>query len=124
MCDDGGTCQNVQWEGYTCDNQFSLNSANMKLYNSSQVQILPQSVKLDPDVTYRIDTLGKKKVYLSRYTEKKIVKLFIDFVCKDRTLKFKKDKKKNCAWVGSEPSRKKRLCKQSTVVIGKCPKTW
>jgi len=163
MCDDGGTCQNVQWEGYTCDNQFSLNSANMKLYNSSQVQILPQSLKLDPDVTYRIDTLGKKKVYLSRYTEKKkalsfpgnacgcakrgplifkpsdlkqkphniyirsakkkIVKLFIDFVCKDRTLKFKKDKKKNCAWVGRELSRKKRLCKQSTVVIGKCPKT-
>merc|ERR1719246_209332 len=26
ICDYGGTCTNVQWEGYTCDNHFIINS--------------------------------------------------------------------------------------------------
>jgi len=65
MCDEGGTCQNVQWAGYTCDNHFIMNSNSMILYDSSGVLIEPQSLKLDPDVTYRFDISGNMTSYLS-----------------------------------------------------------
>jgi len=71
MCENGGTCQNVQWAGYTCDNQFRVNTNSMKFYNASNVRIRPNSLKLNPDVTYRFDISGKKEAYLSVSPTKK-----------------------------------------------------
>lgn len=73
MCDDGGTCTNVQWEGYTCDNHFIINSNNMMLYDARNKDVPINATdipKLDPNVTYRFEIKGQSELYLSMFAVK------------------------------------------------------
>eukprot|EP00568_Trieres_chinensis_P005164 CAMPEP_0183300414 /NCGR_PEP_ID=MMETSP0160_2-20130417/6849_1 /TAXON_ID=2839 ORGANISM="Odontella Sinensis, Strain Grunow 1884" /NCGR_SAMPLE_ID=MMETSP0160_2 /ASSEMBLY_ACC=CAM_ASM_000250 /LENGTH=986 /DNA_ID=CAMNT_0025462829 /DNA_START=130 /DNA_END=3090 /DNA_ORIENTATION=- len=58
MCDFGGKCSNVQWRGYTCDNEFMLDTTTrtLKAVNGSSVDMT--SLRLIRGVTYRITAVG------------------------------------------------------------------
>ncbi|CAB9511004.1 expressed unknown protein [Seminavis robusta] len=61
-CDPGGRCANVQWDGYTCDNEFlvvqdpSTDAVMLTYPDHSPVDM--QSVMLKPGVTYRFTVKG------------------------------------------------------------------
>jgi hypothetical protein len=55
-CRDGGKCTNVAWEGYTCDNEFHINSAP-----GGGWTVREKNVKLEAGRTYRliVDSVDK-----------------------------------------------------------------
>jgi hypothetical protein len=58
---DGGTCSNVQWAGYTCDNEIRLDGAG------GNFTIDRESIVLEPGRTYRIIVNAPgNPVYLAR----------------------------------------------------------
>ena len=56
-CDFGGTCTNVQWEGYICDNEFYVHvdetTNSITLHRSDGQEIDPSSIMLSFGTTYR-----------------------------------------------------------------------
>ena len=66
-CDNGGVCSNVQWEGYTCDNEFFVQEENgsIQLLDGSGEALDPSDVTLMMGVTYRITAVGNLKVCAS-----------------------------------------------------------
>jgi len=71
MCDPGGECQNIQWNGYTCDNHFYVDSTSLKFYDAANVELDVIPV-LQPEVTYRFTIMGPKQVFLSKFSHKKV----------------------------------------------------
>jgi len=61
VCDYGGTCTNVQWLGYVCDNEFIViqSDSSLVMQNSQGVVFDPSETLLDPDVTYRFTIRGE-----------------------------------------------------------------
>merc|ERR1711920_474500 len=61
-CDAGGICQNVQWEGYICDNEFVLDSdtGSMSRTNGEIVQQDSSLLQLKFGVTYRFTVVGDR----------------------------------------------------------------
>jgi len=61
LCDFGGTCTNVQWLGYVCDNEFIViqSDPSLVMQNSQGVVFDPSEILLDPDVTYRFTIRGE-----------------------------------------------------------------
>lgn len=61
MCDAGGTCTNVQWLGYVCDNEFIvLRDDTGLIIENTQGEIRePFEIVLDPQVTYRFTVRGE-----------------------------------------------------------------
>jgi hypothetical protein len=60
-CDSGGVCSNVQWEGYTCDNEYFVNTNNeavVELQNANGNTLDPSLVTLTSGVTYRFTVFG------------------------------------------------------------------
>jgi len=60
-CDTGGKCSNVQWSGYTCDNEFFVAknpTGGIELQNADGTAIDPSLTELLFDVTYRFNVLG------------------------------------------------------------------
>merc|ERR1712008_292506 len=60
-CDMGGVCSNVQWSGYTCDNEFFVTknaTGGLELQNANGTSLEPSAMELKSDVTYRINVLG------------------------------------------------------------------
>ncbi|CAJ1936627.1 unnamed protein product [Cylindrotheca closterium] len=60
-CDTGGICSNVQWEGYTCDNEFFVtknSTGDIELQNANGSALEPSLTQLLFDVTYRVNVLG------------------------------------------------------------------
>lgn len=61
-CDHGGTCTNVQWLGYTCDNEFivavSEGDGQLILSDAQGSVIDPSSLYLRSGVTYRFTVRG------------------------------------------------------------------
>jgi len=60
MCDRGGTCSNIQWRGYTCDNEYRVVVRNEKvqIITTEGTIVEPELIKLKKDVTYRFTVLG------------------------------------------------------------------
>merc|ERR1712194_618522 len=60
-CDMGGACSNVQWSGYTCDNEFFVTknaTGGLELQSADGTSIEPSAMELKFEVTYRINVLG------------------------------------------------------------------
>lgn len=60
-CDTGGICSNVQWEGFTCDNEFFVTknaTGGIQLQNANGIALEPSVTQLLFDVTYRVNVLG------------------------------------------------------------------
>lgn len=57
QCDPGGTCTNIQWLGYVCDNEFLVVldevSGELILQTTNQTRIDPADLVLREGVTYR-----------------------------------------------------------------------
>lgn len=66
MCDDGGQCSNVQWDGYLCDNEFVVKSdstsGNLMLETTEGTPVNPVVVVLKRGVTYRFTIEGDTTV--------------------------------------------------------------
>uniref|UniRef100_A0A7S3V7X4 SMP-30/Gluconolactonase/LRE-like region domain-containing protein n=1 Tax=Chaetoceros debilis TaxID=122233 RepID=A0A7S3V7X4_9STRA len=59
-CDNGGLCSNVQWLGYTCDNEFLVsitNEKNVELSRADGSAVDPNTLILKYGVTYRFTVL-------------------------------------------------------------------
>lgn len=56
-CDSGGTCTNVQWDGYICDNEFVVvideETNSMILQRSDGEEVDTSSILLNHGITYR-----------------------------------------------------------------------
>merc|ERR1712087_56797 len=56
-CDSGGTCTNVQWDGYICDNDFVVvideETNSMILQRSDGEEVDTSSILLNYGITYR-----------------------------------------------------------------------
>ena len=53
-CDAGGTCTNVQWNGYICDNEYYIVSQpTFKVRDANGTDVDPASIILRAGVTYR-----------------------------------------------------------------------
>jgi len=64
-CDPGGACTNIQWLGYTCDNEFLVYSDDVLELRSPQKANLNESdVVLKRGVTYRFTIRGSNEVCL------------------------------------------------------------
>ena len=65
-CDFGGTCTNVQWSGYTCDNEFLItqvaDQSGFQLQTANGIIVDPVSFVLKSGVTYRFTVLGDSEV--------------------------------------------------------------
>jgi len=61
MCDVGGTCTNVQWLGYVCDNEFIVlrDDTGFVIQNTQEEIIEPLDIVLNPQVTYRFTVRGE-----------------------------------------------------------------
>jgi hypothetical protein len=60
-CDSGGVCSNVQWEGYTCDNEYFVNANSegvVELQTTSGNTLDPSLVTLTSGITYRFTVFG------------------------------------------------------------------
>jgi len=81
MCESGGVCQNIQWEGYTCDNHFYVDSMSLSLRNSSNFE--KEKLFIDLDVKYRFTITGSEDICLTldRKGRKKISIPGHDTVC-------------------------------------------
>merc|ERR1712157_311693 len=66
-CDAGGTCTNVQWVGYTCDNEFAIkqNNEDYELLDMNGNSIDPDSLLLKPGTTYRFTVSDDIPICLS-----------------------------------------------------------
>ena len=58
MCDAGGVCRNVQWQGYVCDNEYIVRvdpaTGGISLFEPDGTSpIAPEDIKLKHGVTYR-----------------------------------------------------------------------
>jgi len=66
-CDPGGTCANVQWRGFTCDNHFVVDTAGgvVALFAADGSPLDPAEVVLRYGVTYRftVKTQAKMAAY-------------------------------------------------------------
>ena len=61
ICDPGGTCTNVQWVGYTCDNEFLVmnsEAGNVMLAYPNRTKVETQDIALRIGVTYRFTVKG------------------------------------------------------------------
>ncbi len=59
-CDSGGTCSNVQWLGYTCDNEFFISideELSIELFLANGTIVDPSTILLKRYVTYRFTVL-------------------------------------------------------------------
>jgi hypothetical protein len=70
-CDAGGTCSNVQWRGYVCDNEFFISQVEgmVKFQTANGDDVDPSSVLLKNGVTYRFTVLGDITVCISRNSD-------------------------------------------------------
>jgi len=61
MCDSGGTCTNIQWLGYVCDNEYIVvqKGSSLVIQNSQEVVFDPSEILLDADTTYRFTIRGE-----------------------------------------------------------------
>lgn len=60
-CDNGGVCSNVQWLGYTCNNEFLVSIRNemmVELTTTDGTVVDPATISLQRGVTYRFTVLG------------------------------------------------------------------
>ena len=66
-CDSGGRCTNVQWLGYTCDNEFVIvnNDTGVFFETANGTAIDPNSIFLKPGITYRFTARGESDVCVS-----------------------------------------------------------
>jgi len=66
-CDAGGTCTNVQWVGYTCDNEYAIkqNNEDYELLDMNGNSIDPDSLLLKPGTTYRFTVSDDIPICLS-----------------------------------------------------------
>ena len=59
-CDYGGTCSNVQWRGFTCDNEFVLSltkEKEIKVASADGTEVEPSSIRLKKGMTYRFTVI-------------------------------------------------------------------
>jgi DNA-binding beta-propeller fold protein YncE len=65
-CDFGGTCTNVQWQGYVCDNEFLVvfddQSGELMLQTPEKNPIDPVDIVLKDGVTYRFTVKSNMEV--------------------------------------------------------------
>jgi len=59
-CDAGGICENVQWEGYTCDNEFVLDSDSGSMVRTNGEVVMEDDLLLKYGVTYRFTVVGDR----------------------------------------------------------------
>lgn len=64
VCDFGGVCSNIQWQGYICDNEFLVETSNnsdgeVALQNTNGVALDPAEIELKWGMTYRFTVLGE-----------------------------------------------------------------
>jgi len=64
-CDYGGTCTNVQWSGYTCDNEYTVVKNNLFLSNGTQFM----DIHLQIGVTYRFQNPSTDRICVSGITQ-------------------------------------------------------
>ena len=63
-CDAGGICENVQWLGYMCDNEYLIsidNDLTVGIMDANNTQIDSEDVELKRGVTYRFSILENEK---------------------------------------------------------------
>jgi len=72
-CDKGGVCENVQWDGYTCDNHYHVDSDTLKVTTSGGDKV-KGTITMDPQVTYRFTVNGTNTVYLSEWKSRRVNK--------------------------------------------------
>jgi hypothetical protein len=74
ICGGGGSCTNIQWEGYICDNEFQIvdnNNINTELPGTYRIQTMngtdvdPSTLVLKPGITYRFQIDVDEEVCLS-----------------------------------------------------------
>jgi len=68
ICDGSGRCSNVQWRGYTCDNEYNIirNSEHqIVLQTTNQVDINPSTILLQTGETYRFTVTTDIPICLS-----------------------------------------------------------
>jgi len=62
-CDAGGSCTNIQWIGYTCDNEFIFVSSDdgrtVEMQYPNKTVVDPSAITLSRDMTYRFTIRGK-----------------------------------------------------------------
>merc|ERR1711865_454769 len=74
ICGGGGSCTNIQWEGWVCDNEFQIvnnNNINTDLPGTYRIQNMngtdvdSSTLVLKPDITYRFQIEVDQEVCLS-----------------------------------------------------------
>jgi len=71
-CDAGGICSNVQWNGYTCDNEYLLVSdtdGNVDVMHPNKTVVNPSDITLLRGVTYRLTIRGELQACASGGSE-------------------------------------------------------
>mmetsp|Transcript_18058 Transcript_18058/g.36018 ORF Transcript_18058/g.36018 Transcript_18058/m.36018 type:complete len:1288 (+) Transcript_18058:253-4116(+) len=71
-CAPGGTCTNVQWEGFTCDNHFVVDvtwSGGVRLLSSNGTVVDLEDLRLQYLVTYRFTVQGDADLSVHRTGE-------------------------------------------------------
>jgi hypothetical protein len=62
VCDFGGVCSNVQWQGYICDNEFLVQKndvGEVVLQNSNGTTLDPTMIEVKWGMTYRFTVFGE-----------------------------------------------------------------
>jgi hypothetical protein len=76
-CDAGGTCSNVQWQGYHCDNEFLISQhedGRILFQSSDGTEVIDtSSLMLSQGVTYRFTVFGDIWVCLSDEEGKQVI---------------------------------------------------
>merc|ERR1719343_1555244 len=62
-CDNGGTCTNVQWSGYMCDNEYTIIEKNLLLSNGTKIDAFDTVLKMG--VTYRFNNPSTDMICVS-----------------------------------------------------------
>jgi hypothetical protein len=62
-CDRGGICSNVQWQGYTCDNEFQviISDDGIGFQDTEGNEVMVDEIVLRKDVIYRFTVLANDK---------------------------------------------------------------
>lgn len=69
-CDMGGVCTNVQWVGYTCGNEYVIQTGeNAQIQTANGTLVDPSEVVLKDQVTYRFTVVGDGTVCAQRTKE-------------------------------------------------------
>ena len=65
-CDAGGTCTNIQWNGYLCDNEYYISSEpSIQFRDANGTVVDPASVVLKAGVTYRFTVVDENTVCMA-----------------------------------------------------------